>query len=156
MPYPSLLRRAVSTPARPADRYSLAQSDFPHEFAEFIDFVGAPELDNEIRKIEKRFCGKDANMRSLYRDRYFFQEQCIRFTENTPAFGLNISDPSAVRAASLIAGINFPGIAAPGHHAPSQHRLEESPSRRQRRRPVGLFRNTPDARISLMTTWPER
>lgn len=106
MPYPTLLQRAVSAPARPSDRYSLVQSDFPREFAEFIDFVGAQELDKEIRKIEKRFSGKDANMRSLYRDRYFFQEQCIRFTEDIPAFGLNIADPIAVRAASLIAGIN--------------------------------------------------
>jgi hypothetical protein len=106
LPYPTLLRRAVSAPARPGDRYSLIQTDFPREFAEFIDFVGAQELDKEIRKIEKRFSGKDAKMRSLYRDRYFFQEQCIRFTEDIPSFGLNISNPIAVRAASLIAGVN--------------------------------------------------
>ncbi len=106
MPYPTLLQRAAGIPARPTDRYSLVQSDFPREFAEFIDFVGAQALDKEIRKIEKRFGAAEPSTRSLYGDRYFFQEQCIRFTHDIPAFGLNISDSTAVRAASLIAGIN--------------------------------------------------
>jgi transcriptional regulator with XRE-family HTH domain len=53
MPYPALLRRAVAIPSRPADRFSLVQSDFPREFAEFIDFVGAQALEKEIRKIER-------------------------------------------------------------------------------------------------------
>jgi transcriptional regulator with XRE-family HTH domain len=106
MPYPALLQRAVSIHARPADRYSLVQSDFPREFAEFIDFVGAKSLDKEIRKIEKRLGALSPYIRALYGDRYFFQNQCIRFTDDIPAFGLNISDPTAVRAASLIAGMN--------------------------------------------------
>ena len=55
MPYPTLLQRAAGFSARSADRYSLVQSDFPREFAEFIDFVGAHALDKEIRKIEQRF-----------------------------------------------------------------------------------------------------
>jgi transcriptional regulator with XRE-family HTH domain len=106
MPYPTLLQKAACFPARSADRYSLVQSDFPREFAEFIDFVGAHALDKEIRKIEKRFAAVEPSIRALYGDRYFFQKQCIRFTYDIPAFGLNISDPTAVRAASLIAGIN--------------------------------------------------
>ena len=110
MPYPTLLQRAAGFSARSADRYSLVQSDFPREFAEFIDFVGAHALDKEIRKIEQRFgagvTAAESSTRALYGDRYFFQEQCTRFTHDIPAFGLNISDPTAVRAASLIAGIN--------------------------------------------------
>jgi transcriptional regulator with XRE-family HTH domain len=106
MPYPALLHRAVRVPARPADRYLLAQSDFSREFAEFIDFVGAQALDKEIRRIEKKLGALSPGARNLYGDRYFFQEQCIRFTEDIPSFTLNISDPIVVRAASLIAGIN--------------------------------------------------
>ena len=41
MPYPALLQRAVPTVARPINRYALSQAEFPREFAEFIDFVGA-------------------------------------------------------------------------------------------------------------------
>lgn len=106
MPYPALLHKAMSIPAQPADRYSLVQSDFPREFAEFIDFVGAQTLDREVRKVEKRLHALSSGARALYGDRYFFQEQCVRFTEDIPTFGLNISNAIAVRTASLIAGIN--------------------------------------------------
>jgi DNA-binding transcriptional regulator YiaG len=106
MPYPALLLKAVGIPPRPANQYSLVQSDFPREFAEFIDFVGPEALDKEIRKIERKLRALPAGARHFYGDRYFFQEQCVRFTEDIPAFGLNISDPRAVRASSLIAGIN--------------------------------------------------
>jgi hypothetical protein len=84
----------------------MVQSDFPREFAEFIDFVGAQSLDKEIRKIEKRLGALSPGARTLYGDRYFFQEQCVRFTEDIPAFGLNLSDAIAVRTASLVGGIN--------------------------------------------------
>jgi hypothetical protein len=106
MPYPNLLHGAVSAAARPANQYSLVQSDFPREFAEFIDFVGARALDKEIRKVDRRLSALSPGARTLYGDRYFLQEQCVRFTEDIPAFGLNLSDTIAVRAASLIAGIN--------------------------------------------------
>lgn len=106
MPYPALLQRAVSVRGRLADEYSVVQSDFPREFAEFIDFVGAQSLDKEIRKIENRLGALSPGVRTLYGDRYFFQEQCVRFTEDIPAFGLNLSDAIAVRTASLIGGIN--------------------------------------------------
>jgi DNA-binding transcriptional regulator YiaG len=106
MPYPTLLHRAVSIHGRAADQYSLVQSDFPREFAEFIDFVGARPLDKEIRKVDNKLRALSPGARTLYGDRYFFQEQCVRFTEDVPAFGLNLSDTVAVRAACLIAGIN--------------------------------------------------
>jgi hypothetical protein len=106
MRYPALLHKAMNIPARSADQDSLVQSDFPREFAEFIDFVGAQALDKEIQKVEKKQRALSPSARALYGDRYFFQEQCVRFTEDIPAFGLNISDTIAVRTASLIAGIN--------------------------------------------------
>jgi transcriptional regulator with XRE-family HTH domain len=106
MPYPALLQKAISLPVRSANKYSMVQSDFPREFAEFIDFVGAQRLDKEIRKVEKKLRALSPGARDFNGDRYFFQEQCVRFTEDVPAFGLNISDPVAVRTASLIAGIN--------------------------------------------------
>jgi transcriptional regulator with XRE-family HTH domain len=106
MPYPTLLHRAVSVPARSTDQYSMVQSDFTREFAEFIDFVGARSLDKEVRKVKKKLGALHPSVRTLYGDRYFLQEQCVRFTEDMPAFGLNLSDMIAVRTASLIGGIN--------------------------------------------------
>ena len=106
MPYPALLQRAVPTVARPMNRYALSQAEFPHEFAEFIGFVGAASLDKETRKVERRLQALRPTVRAIYGDRYFFQEECLRFTYDVPAFGLDIANPQAVRAASLIAGIN--------------------------------------------------
>jgi transcriptional regulator with XRE-family HTH domain len=106
MPYPALLHRAVSVPARSMNEYSLVQSDFPREFAEFIDFVSAKSLDKEVRKADRKLGALSPGARTIYGDRYFFQEQCVRFTEGIPAFRLDLSDTIAVRAASLIGGIN--------------------------------------------------
>jgi transcriptional regulator with XRE-family HTH domain len=106
MPYPALLQRAVPTIGRPESRLALSQAEFPREFAEFINFVGAEDLDKETRKVEKRLAALAPNIQALYGDRYFFQVQCLRFTYDVPAFALNIEDPQAVRSASLIAGIN--------------------------------------------------
>jgi transcriptional regulator with XRE-family HTH domain len=106
MPYPGLLQRAVPTVARPMNRFALSQSEFPREFADFIDFVGPRPLDRETRKVEKRLLALTPNARAIYGDRYFFQEQCLRFTYDVPAFGLDIANPQAIRAASLITGVN--------------------------------------------------
>jgi transcriptional regulator with XRE-family HTH domain len=106
MPYPALLQRAVSSVAQPMSRFALSQAEFPREFAEFIDFVGAESLDKETRTVERRLQALKPSVRAIYGDRYFFQEECLRFTHDLPAFGLDIANPQAVRAASLIAGIN--------------------------------------------------
>lgn len=106
MPYPRFLQRAANIAARPEDLYSVVQSDFPREFAEFIDFVGGRALDNSIQKIDKKLRALSPGARSIFGDRYFFQEQCVRFTCSSSPFQLNISDPFAVRAASLMASIN--------------------------------------------------
>jgi len=88
------------------NRYALSQAEFPREFTEFIDFVGAVPLDKETRKIELHLQVLKPAIRAIYGDRYFFQEQCQRFTYDVPAYGLDIANPQAVRAASLIAGVN--------------------------------------------------
>jgi transcriptional regulator with XRE-family HTH domain len=106
MPYPALLQRAVPSVAQPMNRFALSQAEFPREFAEFIDFVGAGLLDKEIRTVERRLQALKPSIRAIYGDRYFFQEECLRLTYDLPAFGLDIANPQAVRAASLIAGIN--------------------------------------------------
>ena len=106
MPYPALLQRAVPTVARPMNRYALSQAEFPREFAEFIDFVGAGPLDKQTRTVEQRLRGLSPAVRAIYGDRYFFPLECLRFTHEVPAFGLDVANSQAVRAASLIAGIN--------------------------------------------------
>ena len=106
MPYPSLLQRGVSIGARTAAPYSLAQSDFPREFAEFVEFVGPVNLNSAGRKVGQKLSGLSASARSLFGDRYFFHEQCVRFAGGSPPFHLDISDPVAVRAASFVAGVN--------------------------------------------------
>jgi transcriptional regulator with XRE-family HTH domain len=103
MPYPQLLQRTVGGTRDP---YSLVQSEFPREFAEFIDFVGASALDSVVRRVDQKLGSISPASRSLYGDRYFFHEQCVRFTDGPTPFQLDVSDLVAVRAASLIAGIN--------------------------------------------------
>jgi transcriptional regulator with XRE-family HTH domain len=104
MPYPGLVQRALIGTTRPKEQYSLGQSDFPKEFAEFIDFVGANSLDKAVRKVERKLASLAASTRSIFGDRYYFHGQWVRFTESS--FQLDVLDPVAVRSASLIAGIN--------------------------------------------------
>jgi len=106
MPYPALLQRAVPMVGRPMNRYALSQAEFPREFAEFIDFVGAGPLDKQTRTVEQRLRGLSPAVHAIYGDRYFFPLECRRFTHEVPAFGLDVANSQAVRAASLIAGIN--------------------------------------------------
>ena len=107
MPYPALLQRASGIPLQAEARPSLTQADFPREFAEFIDFVGARDLDKEIRKVIKRLSELPPEVSAIYGDRFFFQLQFMNFAyDNKSPFFLDINDATAVRAASLIAGIN--------------------------------------------------
>jgi transcriptional regulator with XRE-family HTH domain len=106
MSHPELLRRAVNNSFRPKDEYALVQSDFPREFAEFINFVGATNLDKAVRKVERKLEALSPSNRTLFGNRYFLHEQCVRFTEGSPAFQLDVTNRVAVRAASLISGIN--------------------------------------------------
>jgi len=107
MPYPDLLQRASGVPLQAEDRPALTQSDFPREFAEFIDFLGTADVDRGINKVNKRLAGLPAEVGAIYGDRYFFQQQFLKFVDSDKSpFFLDIYDVRAVRAASLIAGIN--------------------------------------------------
>ncbi len=107
MPYPVLLQRASGIPLQAEARPSLTQADFPREFAEFIDFVGAANLDKEINKIIKRLSELPLEVSAIYGDRFFFQLQFIKFVQdNKSPFFLDIYDALSVRSASLIGGIN--------------------------------------------------
>jgi hypothetical protein len=90
----------------PMSRYALSQAEFPSEFADFIDFVGIEPLDKQTRTVEQRLSGLSPAVRAIYGDRYFFPLECRRFTWEVPTFGLDVTNSQAVRAASLIAGIN--------------------------------------------------
>jgi transcriptional regulator with XRE-family HTH domain len=106
MPYPTLLQRTVDITARARDQFGLTQSQFPREFAAFIDFLGAPDIDKALRKICRKLDGLSPSVRPLFGDRFYFHEQWGRFTEGPTAFHLDLTDLRAVRAATLIAGIN--------------------------------------------------
>lgn len=106
MPYPTLLQRAVDTTAPAHEQQGLGQSQFPREFAGFIDFIGASDIDNALRKLRQKLEALSPSIRSLFGDRFYFHDQWDRFTDGSPAFHLDLADLQAVRAASLIAGIN--------------------------------------------------
>jgi hypothetical protein len=105
---PRALQRASGAPLQAEAKPVLMQADFPGEFAEFIDFVGATDLDREIRKVVKRLSELPPAVSAIYADRFFFQVQFMRFVfdDDKNPFSLDTNDATAVRAASLIAGIN--------------------------------------------------
>lgn len=82
------------------------QSAFQKEFAEFVGFVGGNDIDKAIRKVEQKLRPLPAEARNLFGGRFFFHEQFAAFATDPFAFQLDISDLRAVRAASLIAGVN--------------------------------------------------
>lgn len=80
--------------------------DFAAEFAEFAGYVGAQELFKATRKVMHKLSLLDPAPRKLFGTRYFFHEQIDEFTEGPCPFQLDASSPLAVRAATLIAGVN--------------------------------------------------
>src|ERR1700730_5824381 len=87
-------------------QFTIDSSEFPREFASFVNFVGVDEWEKAFRKVMRKLSPLRTNVRALYGDRYFFHEQCIHFTDGPIPFQLDNSNPIAIRAASLIAGIN--------------------------------------------------
>jgi len=88
------------------DKFTLVQSDFPRELAAFVDFVGAEVLTKALGKVIQKLESLSPKTRLLFSDRYFFHEQFIDFVDHSRPFRLDVSVSSAVRAASLVAGIN--------------------------------------------------
>jgi hypothetical protein len=87
-------------------QFGLLQSSFSREFAAFVDFVGGHAIDKAVQKVEKKLRQLRPETRSLFGDRFYFHEQFIAFTYSATPFRLDTTDFRAVRAASLIAGIN--------------------------------------------------
>jgi DNA-binding XRE family transcriptional regulator len=75
MPYPSLLQRPVDISARSRDRLGLTQSQFPREFAAFIDFLGGTDLDKILRKVHRKLDALSPSVRTLFGDRFYFHDQ---------------------------------------------------------------------------------
>jgi transcriptional regulator with XRE-family HTH domain len=104
MPYPQLLQAAVGIRAHVTDRYGFELSEFPREFAEFVGFIGGDHIDKAVRKVDRKMGSPEARL--LFRDRFYFHEQWVRLTQGPLPFHVDVSDVLAVRAASLIGGIN--------------------------------------------------
>lgn len=105
MRHPNLLQFGTAL-SRPTDPFTLGQSEFPREFARFIDFVGSNEMMDALRRADTKLASLLPQTRQLYGDRFYFHEQFIRFSEGPAPYQLDISDAVAVRSASLIAGVN--------------------------------------------------
>ncbi len=87
-------------------RFGIQQRAFQAEFAAFVAFVGGTELDKIGRKVAQKLRPLGPQARALYGDRYFFHEQLELFVYGTTPFQLDTKSLYAVRAASLIAGVN--------------------------------------------------
>lgn len=79
---------------------------FASEFAGFVNFLGVENLDSALAKVGQKLSHLPKSVRSLFGDRYFFHEQCVRIVHGSNPFQLDPTNFAAVRAASFIAGIN--------------------------------------------------
>jgi hypothetical protein len=89
-----------------ANQFMLGTSEFPKAFASFVNFLGGNNLEEALRRVINKLSPLRGSIARLYGDRYFFHEQCASFTYGPAAFELDPSNAVAVRAASLIGGIN--------------------------------------------------
>ncbi|WGR95576.1 hypothetical protein MTX20_17565 [Bradyrhizobium sp. ISRA435] len=80
--------------------------DFAAELAAFAGYVGAQDLHRAARKVVHKLSMLDPAPRGLFGTRYFFHEQMEQFTGGPQPFFLDTSSQRAVRAATLIAGVN--------------------------------------------------
>ena len=86
--------------------FALPDTSFSAEFASFVNFVGARELHEAISRVASKLEPLSLPLRELYRDRYFFHQECLYVADGSAPFQLNVLDINAVRAATFIAGIN--------------------------------------------------
>jgi hypothetical protein len=98
--------RHISVASSVASQFTLYPSEFPSEFARFVDFIGGNELEEALRRVSNKLSSLRPSIARLYRDRFFFHQQCTSFTYGFRPFQLDPSNHVAVRAASLIGGIN--------------------------------------------------
>ena len=86
--------------------FTLDSAMFASEFASFVNFLGAENLDNAISKVGQKLSQLPSSVRALYGERYFFHGQCLQIVHGPNPFQLDPTNFLANRAASLIAGIN--------------------------------------------------
>ena len=86
--------------------FGFQRSAFQKEFAEFVGFIGGDVIDSAVRRVEAKLAALTPLGRTLYGERFYFHHQWVKFLELPSAIQLDTSDIFAVRAASLIAGIN--------------------------------------------------
>jgi hypothetical protein len=89
-----------------AEGFTLHNTDFSAEFANFANFIGPAELQEAVNRVATKLGPLPPAIIALYLDRYFFHTYCIMTTDGPKAFQLDTSDRYAVRFASFIAGVN--------------------------------------------------
>ena len=85
---------------------SAHQTEFPAEFANFVTYVGAYEVQRAVDKVIRKLASFGTTPRKVFGTRYFFHEEVARYTDNSQPFQLDIRSASAIRVASFIAGTN--------------------------------------------------
>jgi hypothetical protein len=86
--------------------FTMPDTGFRIEFARFVDFVGPQNLREAISRVASKLARLSPALAQLYRDRYFFHQQCLSVADGPTPFQLDVSDIKAVRAATFIAGVN--------------------------------------------------
>lgn len=86
--------------------FTFDSATFASEFAKFVNFLGAENLDSALAKVGQKLSQLPKSVRSLYGDRYFLHEQCVRIVHGSYPFQLDHENFVAVRAANFIAGVN--------------------------------------------------
>src|ERR1700693_2723823 len=89
-----------------AAAFTMSDTGFPVELARFVAFVGSRDLERAVTRVLKKLSDVSPSLRFLYGNRYFFHEQCESFVDSSTPFQLDTTNLNAVRAASLIAGVN--------------------------------------------------
>jgi hypothetical protein len=111
--------------------FTLESAMFASEFAGFVNFLGAENLDSAVSKVGQKLSQLPKSVRTLFGDRYFFHGQCVQIVHGPNPFRLDPTNFLAVRAATLVAGIN-------------RARAFLSPSARDRLRAMCLDNLKPD------------
>ena len=86
--------------------FTMPSTSFPVEFARFVDFVGPQNLHEAVSRVASKLQRLSPPIRELYRDRYFFHQQCISITDGPNPFQLDVENVYALRAATFMAGVN--------------------------------------------------
>jgi hypothetical protein len=87
-------------------QFTMLQSAFPRELAEFVNFLGGDNINKVVLQVAKKRKSHSPTVWSVFQDRFFFHEKWVDFVFDQNSFQLDYGDATAVRTASLIAGVN--------------------------------------------------